>query len=276
MRKALSIITLAVSLILVISFAASVPAVAAADDADAAADWVLVEDHALILTDDEWEALLDRAEAITEKYKCDVAIVTIDEMTDDDGAYVWAKYIFDEFGYGYGTDRSGVLFFLSVKERDYSLIAHGYGNTAFTDYGKDVMLDDHILPLLKENKYRDAFSAYLDKAEEFLKLARSGEPFDRGTDPANAGTAILIKLAVVILIPALIAWVICQMWKSQMKTAVPARAAANYIPPGGFNLTGQADMFLYRTQTREKVQTSSSSGGTTTDSSGFSGRSGKY
>ena len=241
-----------------------------------AAEIDLISDSAGILTRDECDNLMERAEAISAKYSCDVGIVTIDEMSDNDGAYEWARYIYEEYGFGYGADKSGLLFFLSMAERDYALVAYGYGNTAFTDHGKDVMLDKHILPLLRENKYYDAFSTYLDKSEEFLGMAREGAPFDVDTDPENANRALLGKLAVTILLPLLIAWIVCSIWKKQMKTAVTARTAGNYIPPGGFRLTGQADMFLYRTQTRRKIERSSSGGGTTRDSKGFSGRSGKF
>jgi len=242
-----------------------------------AAEIDLVADDAGVLTYDEWVALNQRADQITERYSCDVAIIIVDEMNDDDGAYEWAKFIYEGYDYGYGADKSGVLFFLSMAERDYALIAHGYGNTAFTDYGKDVMLDKHILPLLKDNKYYEAFSVYLDKAEEFLAMSRGGTPFDRDTDPERSGSSILFKLAITILVPLLIALIVCSMWKKQMKTAVIARTATNYIPTNGFNLTGQTDMFLYRTIDRRKVASQpAKSGGTTKDSKGYSGRSGKF
>jgi len=262
---------LLIVLILVLSFTIAIAPAAFAVELD------LVEDFADVLTREESGTLLSRAEEISERFRCDVAIVIINEMIDDDGAYEWARFIYEEYDYGYGQQKSGVLLFLSMAERDYALIAYGFGNTAFTDYGKDVMLDRHILPLLRENKYYEAFSVYLDKAEEFLAMARSGTPFDRHTDPDAPGVPILVKLAIIILLPALIAFIICSTWKKQMKTAVKAKFASNYIPPGGFKLTGQADTFLYRTQTRTKVETkSSSSRGTTVDSRGFSGRSGKF
>jgi uncharacterized protein len=242
-----------------------------------AADRYLVEDHAYVLTDDEWESLLERANAISEKYNFDVAIVTLSEMTDNDGAYEWARDIYEEFDYGTGREKSGLLFFISITERDFALVAYGYGHTAFTDYGKDVMLDNYILPLLRDDKFYEAFSVYLDKAEEFLQLALDGEPFDRGTDPSSQDDTFFLRLSAVIILPLLIAWIICSAWKKQMKTAVTAKTACNYIPPGGFRLTSQADMFLYRTQTKTKIEPRrSSSGGTRVDSRGFSGRSGKF
>jgi len=241
-----------------------------------AADLDLVTDITGTLTDAQKERLNQRAERISEQYRCEVAIVVIDAMDDRAGAYAWAQSIYQEYNFGYGPERSGILLFLSLAERDYYMIAFGFGNTAFTDYGKNVMLDNYILPLLGNNRYYDAFSAYLDKAEEFLAMARDGTPFDRHTDPAAQRTTNLIKIAVVILVPLIIAFLICSIWKSQMKTARIAATACDYIPPGGFQLTGYADTFLYRTVTRTKIQKSSSSGGTTINRSGFSGRGGKF
>jgi len=241
-----------------------------------AADIDLVTDITGTLTESQVNQLNERAERISEQYRCEVAIIVIDAMDDNDGAFAWAQYIYNEYNFGYGSERSGVLLFLSLAERDYSLIAFGFGNTAFTDYGKDVMLDSHILPLLRNDRYFEAFSAYLDKAEEFLAMARDGRPFDRNTDPEEQQSSVLIELAVVVFVPLIIAFAICSLWKSQMKTARIATTACNYIPPGGFQLTGYADTFLYQTVTRTKIQSSSSSGGTTTNSSGFSGRSGKF
>jgi len=237
----------------------------------------LVTDLTGTLTDSQKEQLNTRAERISEQYRCNVAIYVEDGMGGYNDASLRAERIFTEFELGQGSDRSGILLYLSTAERDYYLLAYGYGNTAFTDYGKDVMLDNHILPLLANNRYYEAFSAYLDKAEEFLSAARNGTPFDRHTDPNAQGTSILVKLAIVILIPLFIAFLICSVWKSQMKTARIAATACEYIPPGGFQLTGSADTFLYQTITRTKIQSSSSSGGgTTTNSRGFSGRGGKF
>jgi len=229
----------------------------------------LVEDLAGLLTWEEWDELMWLAGEISADHRCDVIIVTLGEMPDSDGADEWAMFLLESYNYGYGADKSAVILFLSMAERDFALVARGFGNIAFTDYGKDVMLDKHILPLLKEDKYFEAFHAYLLKADEYLGMARDGTPFDQDN-------SFWIKLAVTVLLPLIAAFIVCEMWKRQMKTAVAARVANYYIPSGGFRLTNQADTFLYKTQTRTKIQKSSSSGGTTTNSRGFSGRSGKF
>lgn len=234
----------------------------------------LVTDEARLLTDNEYRELNKRALEISHQYKCQLAIITVNHMDHRD-AYDYANFIREEYQMGYGDEKSILLLLLSMEARDYALIAYGYGNTAFTDHGKDVILDRHILPLLGKDKYYQAFSKYLDLSEEYLQMARAGSPFDINTDPDYGKKSLPIKLAVTFLVPALIAFAICQFWRSKMKTAVLARTASNYITQDGLVLTNRQDRFLYRTETRRTIE-KKKSGGTTTDDKGGSGRSGKF
>ncbi len=276
-------------LLLVLAFALPLPTLAAELDA--------VTDAAGLLTDAERGELNDRAEELAAQYQCAVYIVTLEDMEDMGGsdAYDLATAVYTEYDLGYGEEKSGLLLLLSMAERDYALIAYGYGNTAFTDYGKDVLLDEEVLPLLGEDAYYEGFSAYLDTAGEYLSMARDGKPFDvenapgyNETDGSYGVTArprydegeFAVRLGAVILLPLLLAGGICLYWKRQMNTAVSARTADRYIPSDGFHLTGQQDTFLYRTETRRRIENHSSggghAGGTSMRSGGFSGRSGKF
>lgn len=276
-------------LLLVLAFALPLPTLAAELDA--------VTDAAGLLTDAERGELNDRAEELAVQYQCAVYIVTLEDMEDMGGsdAYDLATAVYTEYDLGYGEEKSGLLLLLSMAERDYALIAYGYGNTAFTDYGKDVLLDEEVLPLLGEDAYYEGFSAYLDTAGEYLSMARDGKPFDvenapgyNETDGSYGVTArprydegeFAVRLGAVILLPLLLAGGICLYWKRQMNTAVSARTADRYIPSDGFHLTGQQDTFLYRTETRRRIENHSSggghAGGTSMRSGGFSGRSGKF
>jgi len=278
-------------LLLVLIFCCALPLPAMAAELDT------VTDAAGLLTDAERGELNDRAEELAEQYQCAVYIVTLEDMEDmgTSDAYDLATAVYTEYDLGYGEEKSGLLLLLSMAERDYALIAYGYGNTAFTDYGKDVLLDEDVLPLLGEDAYYEGFSAYLDTAGEYLSMARDGKPFDvenapgyNETDGSYGVTArpkydegeFAVRLGAVILLPLLLAGGICLYWKRQMNTAVSARTADRYIPSDGFHLTGQQDTFLYRTETRRRIENHSSggghAGGTSMRSGGFSGRSGKF
>lgn len=244
-----------------------------------AAEFDLVADGVGMLSDDEYFELNELAMDITEQFQCEVSIVIIDDKGSDD-IEEYAKSFYKEYDYGYGEDKSGLMLFLSMEERDYAIIACGYGNTVFTDHGKDVLADRYLLPMLGEDKYYSGFLLYLNQTAKFLKMAENGAPFDIDTDEVqiqkNAKGSFWIKLAVCILLPLLIAGIICSIFLRQMKTAVSQKTAGNYIPEGGFNLTLQTDRFLFRTETRSKIEKKSSDGGTSIGSDGFSGKSGKF
>ncbi|MDL2327374.1 TPM domain-containing protein [Ruminococcaceae bacterium OttesenSCG-928-A11] len=243
-----------------------------------AADFELVADWSGVLSDDEYWELNDLAQEISEQYQCEISILVIDDMGEDD-VYEFARYVFKEHDYGYGKDKSGLMLFISMAERDCALVAHGYGNTAFTDHGKDVLLDRVLLPLLAKDNYYAAFLAYFNKATEYLEMAKNGAPFDVDTDEVYqqevAKSGFWSKLAIVILVPLAIAGLVCFVFLRQMKTAVPQRAADHYIPDGGFMLTQRSDMFLFRTETRTTIE-DKKSGGTTIDRDGFSGAKRKF
>jgi len=268
------------ALLLIVLFAAVLmPISAGAAGSDNGLPYVT--DEAGLLTDSQRLALENRAAAMSEKHRCEVRIVTVDDMSEYGFRVIdeFSYQLYKEYDFGYGPDKDCVLFVLSMYGRDYDLRVWGsYAETAFTLYGIDNVLDSHVLPQLKNNNYNRAFTVFLDRAEEYFRMAEEGKPFDARTDPDAQRMASAVKLAITILLPLLIASIICAIWKSKMKTAKIATTAFNYIPPGGFRLTGQGDVFLYRTTTRRKIEKSSSSGGRASGGGigGSSGRSGKF
>ena len=192
------------------------------------------------------------------------------------------------------------MLMLATKSRLVSIVAQGFGNDAFTDYGKDTILDDFMIPHLKNSNWVNAVYAFMEKADEYLELATAGKPFDIWIpDPTISGSSsgnteqisgnnttyyeedLTMKYVIIVAVPVLIALIMCQVWSGQMKTAVVQRAAAQYVVGGGLALNEQSDTFTHRTETRRakpKPQSTSSSsgghsGGTTVSSSGRSGSS---
>jgi len=221
MKKIASII------LLIILFSALLIPAAANTSEDSELDYVY--DEANLLNDRQWKELENRAKEISELYKCEVRIITVKNMKDFgfSDPELFSYEIYKSYDLGYGSQKSCVILLLSMKERDYDLRAWGYGKTAFTFYGIDTILDRHILPLLGDDKFYDAFSIYLEKSEMYLKMASEGAPFDKDNDPEIAGRRLAIKLAVTIIVPMLIAFIVCGVWKGQMKTAKLAKVADN-------------------------------------------------
>ena len=241
-------------------------------------------DHAGLLTAQEKEKLEQKARAVAEKYEHDVAILVVDSIGDAEPYDTVADRYWKD-GYGYGSDHSGILLLLSMKERKFAFICIGEAERITTrDYGQ-IKLEGFFLPSFKENRFVEGFEGFIDGCEEIFRYAteHNGTPMSKKNDPAPlkkklTGTDIFFNFIVCFLIPIGIAFLFCSSAKSKMKTARLQRAAQVYIPTGGFELQRSEDVFLYKTETREKIESSSSSSGGSSSHSGGggSGRSGSF
>lgn len=252
----------------------SVPAMAAGFEDD---QLNFVTDAAEILTDEEWLALDDRAEEISEQYECGVYIIVVDDFTrcpgGDKNIRTAAKTMYQDYTLGYGEEQSGELLVLSMAERDYWLLAYGYGNTAFTDYGKDqlskIFLDD-----FGRDDWYGGLSDYLEKSASMLKSARAGKSLDVDSNPLILFAGIGISL----LLGCGLALLLCWFLKERLMKSVAVKTEADsYLAAGSVEITNRQDLFTHTTQTRTKIEKDSGgSGGTTVDSDGFSGKGGKF
>ena len=229
----------------------------------------MVWDSAGILTVSQADKLTARAWELTQEYQCAVYIVTLPHLA---GLEAWDanEFIVEEYGLGYGPDQNCVVLLLSMEEREYDIAAHGYGNVAFTDYGKEKMAE-HFLDEFGDDNWYGGFTEYLNCCANYLKLASEGEPFDVGSDRSP-----LIGLAIGIIVPLGVAFLVCSYFKSQMKTAQLQKAAQVYIDRQGLVLTGQNDRFIHTTRSERYIEPPKSSGGTSENSSGFSHSSGSF
>ncbi len=277
MKKRL--ISLALLLILIL-----VPALTAQ-----AAEGVYIYDTVGILTADEQNALQQKAAEISEQYECAVYVVVVDDFQKYTNYSVRqaAENIYTDNGFGWGEEKSGVMLLLSMAERDYSLIAYGYGNTAFTDYGKDI-LSEKFLDDFKGDNWYAGFDDYVGYSGEMLQRSREGSPIDVSSDGVRgASRSLREKLGpiglflIIIVLPVAIAFIVCSTMKAKMKSVRRAVSAQQYNVDSAVDLYESSDVFTHVTESRVRIQNDSSRsggghGGTTVSSSGFSGKSGKF
>lgn len=245
----------------------------------------LVNDDCGLLSNTELSELQTRAEQISEDYNCGIYIVVVKNMNDftfdyeiyEDafGVEAFAQYLFFNELNGTGTTGDGLLLVMSMKERDYDIMAHGdFGNYAFTDYGKD-KLADSFLNYFGNNSWYKGFSAYLNRVDKFLEAARNGNPVDVGTRIKNHNLPVSITAG--LIFGFIVALISCLAMKSGMKSVHTARIASNFIAQDGIQIPFQKDMFTHNTVVRQVIQSSSGSGGGThINSSGSSHHSGKF
>ena len=239
-----------------------------------------VTDEAGLFTDEQWQALERRAEAISEEYGFGVYIVTLDnfkDYTNSSNIEKFAVRFYDEYTLGYGEDHAGTMLMLSMAERDYVLDFNSKrGDEIFTEAGRDWM-ENRFLVHFRGNDFYSGFSEYLNACEEYLEAARNGEPVGKGM-PSSADEGKLSPA--IALIPGAIAALLVGIFTSApMHSAGVKRDADQYVVHGSLELRRRSDMFLHRSVSRRprQTQSSNSSGGSHHYSSGsHSGRSGKF
>lgn len=234
------------------------------DGDDIIAEFSLLVDNADLLNDDEYNKLDNKLEEISTRLKCDVAVVTTKTL-DGKSAQDYADDYFDYNGYGQGDDRDGVMlvYYITDDERYEYITTRGYGITAITDYGRELIFDE-ITPYIKTgaSDFYKGFDKYADLCDEYITSAKNGKIIDyESSILACAGIGLGFGLIVALIVTAVL--------KSELKTVAMQRSATNYQKNNSLKITNQNDMFLYKEVTKTKIESSSSGGSSThTSSSG--------
>ena len=232
-----------------------------------------VFDDAGVLTYHEIAEFEGRANILYQTWGCEVYIITYESLMEYE-AWELNELLYAELKEYYGAGEDVVMLTLAMEERQYDILAHGYGNTAFTDYGKDVMAERFLDDFAIDDWYW-GFNDYLNTCDEFLEMAANGEPFDVSSDEGGSN---ILGVIIIVLISCLVAFGVCLVFKAQMKTARIATEAHDYQKE--LDLTNQYDRFSHRDIRRvynpPQDNDNNSGGGTTINAGGFSHKSGGF
>jgi uncharacterized protein len=140
---------------------------------------------------------------------------------------------------GYGAD--GISFLVAMGSRDWWIQSYGWGLTAFNDYGRETM-GATCQPKLSAGDYYGAFSSFLDYVDAFAAQARSGNPYS-ASHPYHPGLW-LQAIGTGFGLGAVIALIVVMVWKRQLKTARPEKAAYSYEVPDSLQFSVRDDQFV--------------------------------
>lgn len=260
-------------LVVTIFLGAALPAFASQGFAD---EYYRVQDMAGLLSLDEKTALLERLDAISVRQSVDVIVVTTDGL-DGYGVGAYAEHAFEDCNFGYGADKDGVLLLISMEERDWYIMTHGYGITAFTNAGIQY-IGKQIKSDLSDGNYAAAFDTFARLCDDFITQARTDAPYDRSTLPRESLSLIWIPVS--IGIGVVIALFVVGSMKGKLKTVRAQTVANSYIKAGSLHVTESRDLFLYTTVTQTaKPKNEPDSGSSTHESSSggtYGGGGGKF
>ena len=215
-------------------------------------------DTAYILSDAEEDEITGLLDELSERQKMDVTIATVNNLDGYNSIEACADDLYDYCNFGYGADRDGLMFLVSMEEREWHISTCGYGITAFTDAGIQYV-GGQMLDSLADGDYAEAFRIYAACCDDLIDQARAGHPFDEDDVPRKPMSPIVPLVCIVI--GAALGIAVVQGMKAQLKSVRKEKSAANYVRPGSMNLTGKQDLFLYSNVNRVKRETKSSSSG---------------
>ena len=229
-------------------------------------------DNACLLLREEETSLEEKAQTLRQEYGIDVVIVTIESLggaTPQD----YADDFFDENGFGYGADYSGVLLLLSMEERDWYISTSGDAIYALTDYGIQQSMQ---LPLtfFSHDGYYLGFDTWLDNLPAYFDAYQNGAPIDGYADTSGDyyhgdqesvvhyeekySPNLLVAMGFGLFVSLLS---ILGMLAA-MNTKRQQHSAGDYLRAGSYHLRTQQDLYLYSnvTKTARQSESSGSSG----------------
>lgn len=245
-----------------------------------------VTEVAGLLTDEQRETLENKAEAISQEYDMGIYIIALQDYTQ----YCYADNVedaiielFDDYDLGLGTDRAAASFFITMDTREFVFDFNSdRADYAFTEKGRDLM-EDRVLPYLREDDWYGAFDEFLDVCREDLAAAQAGNPIGYGEASRNDIDPVVDGIVTVLffLLPGLLFMGIAAVVLIvPMYSAGKKHHADEYMVPGSMRLTRKSDVFLRHSVSRRpkpKPESSSSGGSSHSYSSGsHSGRSGRF
>lgn len=229
-----------------------------------------VVDNAGLLTDSQLSALEEKAAALWDSCRLDVVIVTVNSL-DGKSVQTYADDYYDDNGYGYGDDYSGILLLLAMETREWYISTCGEANYIFTDYGLDEM-GQEMLPQLSSGDYSGAFDTWLELIPIYCERYDSGRPIDGYVGPdayepeggdrivhatPSQGTTFVSRILIAVVAGAVVALVVVLIMGSRMNTAKAQKYAGQYMRNGSYHLHTHRDMFLYSRVSRTRKQESS-------------------
>lgn len=228
-----------------------------------------VVDMAELLSDSDKTALLSKLDEISERQKMDIVVLTVNTL-DGKTPRDYADDFYDYNGYGFGENKDGILLLVSMEDRDWWISTTGYGITALTDAGIEY-ISKKFLSDLSDGDYAQAFTTYAELCDQFITQAKTGEPYDIGNmpkEPFNVAWNILVAF----VIGLVVAFVVTNIMKKQLKTVQLKSEANNYVKSNSMIVTENRDLFLYnqvsrRARPKETDNRSGSSGGSSTHTS---------
>lgn len=215
-------------------------------------------DNSDLISDEMEEQLTAQIEEIAETYQFDIVLLTEGDLQDKTPRE-YCDDFYEENGFGYGDTNDGVLFLVSLTERDWYIITEGYGDWAVNNYCVD-LLEDLIVPYLSDGDYDKAYEKFVNVVESCVKESTINKPYTE-SNPYRTAFDYFKIIGIVAIISIVVGLIFLSVLSSNMKSVKLEPTANRYILLNSFKIYSHSDTFLYSNVTKTAIPKSSGSGG---------------
>lgn len=231
-----------------------------------------------LLSQDEFMDLESMGARYADNYGVGVYLLITDQMgqwdpsSSERNEFARQYYVSHRLGEGPGDD--GIIFVIAVDSRDYVTVKH-FDDSSRDPFSNDSVdyMEEEVTDHLGDDEWFEGCETYYQTIGDHLAyFAENGEQWEEPHVFAS-----LIKAAITLLAPLLIAMGVVSSEKSAMKTARMQTEASNYVNPNSFELSVSTDTFVNRTMSVVPIHTDDdhgSGGGWSSMGGGFSGSGG--
>lgn len=213
---------------------------ASAFSVNALASHEKVIDKADLLSDAEEAKLGEMIDSVYDTYGVDVVLLLEDTYVSDIRRYVENYY--DNGGYS----PDGIIFYLSVYDRDWYMCTSGSCMETLSDDRLDDIFDE-ISASLGDDDYYGALSEFVILCEEYVA---EGPYVPTALDFV---IGFVLSMCIVVPVAFLIALLIVFIEKRKMKTAVLQTNANEYIIKGSVDISESTEVLVNTTVTRVPI-----------------------
>ncbi len=196
-------------------------------------------DKAELLSDSEKTELLYTLDEISERQQVDVVVLTVPSL-EGASPMEYADDFYDNNGYGFGDNHDGILFLISMEERDWYISTTGYGITAVTDENIEYM-SEYFLYDLSEGEYLKAFTTFAELCDYFITQSQY-----TGDNAPKKPYWFVGNFVITFGIGFIISLIVTGGMKRKLKSIRPQSTADIYVKRDSMHITKRNDLFLYR------------------------------
>lgn len=220
-----------------------------------------VYDEAGLFSDTQIGSLENEIASLRQSIKLDFVIVTTNE-TNGKKTAEYADDFYDKNGFGFGKDKSGILFLINMENRQIYLSTSGSAIHFYTDNRIDTMLN-LIANYMVDNNYFRATVTFLTYAEEYYIKGIPDEHYVYDSETGKVSKYYSLtnsERAFAFWVPT----VVCLVFILTVVGKYSIKAKINPYPfrqQSRLEITQTEDVFLGATTTSRQISTNSGGGG---------------